>query len=139
MKDKIIVKEHKRIKSEESYPGAYVFDPKLGISKWTASFDYASMYPTLIRELNMSYETIVESDCPFDDKVVYSDLSGNSYEGEVCRSVHSTFKGDKEGIFPKALKQLMNERKEWKKKMFAHSQNIKAIQDEIKRREGQND
>lgn len=40
-------------------PGAYVADPIPGLYEWIFSFDMNSLYPTTIRSLNMSPETIV--------------------------------------------------------------------------------
>lgn len=38
--------------------GAFVADPKTGIQKWVAGIDINSLYPSIIRALNMSPETI---------------------------------------------------------------------------------
>jgi len=39
--------------------GAYVAYPKVGLHKWVASMDLNSLYPSVIRALNMAPETIV--------------------------------------------------------------------------------
>jgi len=39
--------------------GAYVADPKRGLHKWIGSGDIKSLYPSTIRALNMSLETLV--------------------------------------------------------------------------------
>jgi DNA polymerase elongation subunit (family B) len=39
--------------------GAVVFDPLFGLWKWIGSVDINSLYPSVIRALNMSYETFV--------------------------------------------------------------------------------
>jgi DNA polymerase elongation subunit (family B) len=44
---------------EMAAAGAYVADPKPGLHKWVGAIDIASMYPSTIRALNMSPETIV--------------------------------------------------------------------------------
>lgn len=44
---------------DESIAGAFVLDPKPGISEWTASVDMSALYPSTFRALNMSPETIV--------------------------------------------------------------------------------
>lgn len=44
---------------EMAAAGAYVADPKKGLHKWVGAVDIASMYPSSIRALNMSPETLV--------------------------------------------------------------------------------
>ena len=39
--------------------GAVVFDPLYGLWKWLGSVDINSLYPSVIRALNMSYETFI--------------------------------------------------------------------------------
>lgn len=39
--------------------GAVVFDPLFGLWKWVGSVDINSLYPSVIRALNMSYETYI--------------------------------------------------------------------------------
>lgn len=42
-----------------SIQGGYVKNPKPGLYKWVVSFDASSLYPSLIRQLNISPETLV--------------------------------------------------------------------------------
>jgi DNA polymerase elongation subunit (family B) len=46
---------------EETMPvvGAYVADPKVGLHQWIGSVDINSLYPSVIRSLNMGPETVV--------------------------------------------------------------------------------
>lgn len=67
--DQAIVKEaHKhnrhipdrvRDNNDTTVAGAYVAVPKKGLHSWVASIDLNSLYPSIIRALNMSSETIV--------------------------------------------------------------------------------
>jgi DNA polymerase elongation subunit (family B) len=45
--------------SDEKAAGAYVAVPKVGIHEWIAAVDLNSLYPSVIRALNMAPETIV--------------------------------------------------------------------------------
>jgi DNA polymerase elongation subunit (family B) len=44
---------------DQAAAGAYVATPKKGISEWIGGMDIASLYPSVIRALNMAPETIV--------------------------------------------------------------------------------
>ena len=61
------------IKQEKSkeFLGAFVKDPLLGRHGWTLTFDLTSLYPSIIRMLGMSPETLV-------DREVGNDLSANA-------------------------------------------------------------
>ena len=49
----------KRDESSSQAAGAYVAFPKKGLHKWIGSMDLNSLYPSVIRSLNMAPETIV--------------------------------------------------------------------------------
>jgi len=55
-----VVPDRNRDESENTQAaGAYVAQPKVGIHKWIGSVDINSLYPSVIRALNMAPETIV--------------------------------------------------------------------------------
>lgn len=45
--------------NEEQADGAYVLEPKAGLHKWIGSIDINSLYPSAIRSINISPETII--------------------------------------------------------------------------------
>jgi DNA polymerase elongation subunit (family B) len=47
------------IRKKDSYAGGYLLDPKPGLYSWLSDFDYSSLYPSIIRSLNLSIETLV--------------------------------------------------------------------------------
>jgi DNA polymerase elongation subunit (family B) len=55
----MIVPERKKDRPDYVIAGAYVAQPKTGLSEWVASVDINSLYPSTIRALNMSPETLV--------------------------------------------------------------------------------
>lgn len=126
MNKRKIVKSGKFEKNNESFPGAYVFDPVLGFSEWVVSFDVDSMYPSIIRSYNMSYETIIEND---------RDLNQTPYSGELCNSSYSNFKKDEKGLFPSVLENVMQDRNRWKKEKFENQLKLNEIEKEIERRQ----
>lgn len=52
-------RELRTVKKKESYAGGFLLDPKPGIYRWLSDFDYASLYPSIIRSLNLGIETLV--------------------------------------------------------------------------------
>ena len=49
----------RNVEKTEQYAGAYVKDPQVGQHEWVCSFDVASMYPHIIRQWNLSPETLM--------------------------------------------------------------------------------
>ena len=50
------------VKDEEKYEGAYVSDPVPGIYENVVSFDFASLYPSIIQAYNIDYTKLVVDD-----------------------------------------------------------------------------
>lgn len=55
----MIVPERRKDRPDYKIAGAYVANPKSGLHSWVASVDINSLYPSTIRTLNMSPETLV--------------------------------------------------------------------------------
>ena len=56
-KDRNKVCRNRVYNSNEVFSGAYVLFPKVGIHKWVVDFDFASLYPSIIRSLNLGPNT----------------------------------------------------------------------------------
>ena len=57
--------------------GAYVMEPLLGLKEWCVSFDYDSLYPNIIRMLNISPECLVPEHELIVDKTVEDHLKAS--------------------------------------------------------------
>lgn len=140
-----------RPSTKERFEGAYVIDTVPGKYGWTMSSDLGSLYPSVIRRLNMSPETFVMQ-CvgKFDDflKVtnrskelveVYLKETGESFtvEGrelyDIIKSENytisangSVFRTDFRGLIPEVLDTWVQEREE-------HKYKIREVKDETLR------
>ena len=63
--------------------GAYVANPKTGLHDWIGSVDLNSLYPSVIRSLNMSPETIVAHIEPSITKSIIDDRMTDSETGKA--------------------------------------------------------
>ena len=50
---------HRKKLDKDSVPGAFVVHPTKGLYEWVASFDINSLYPSVIRSLNLSPECVI--------------------------------------------------------------------------------
>ena len=129
---------------KQKFPGAIVLDTKVGVYSWSMSIDLTSLYPSVIRSLNMSPETYVmqciEKHDDFikvatksediidirvfdggEDSVI--SISGQEFnkfikDNDMVISANgSVFETNFVGIIPEFLAKNFYERKEFKKKM----------------------
>lgn len=57
--NKYLQRNIKTVRKKEGYAGGFLLDPKAGLYSWLSDFDYSSLYPSIIRSLNLSIETLV--------------------------------------------------------------------------------
>ena len=113
-----------RSDKNDQYAGAYVKEPTPGGYDWVVSFDLNSLYPSLIRFLNISPETLLEEKYQglnVDDLVnretdiftpedVCVAANGAQYRKDIC------------GFMPELVKTIYEERVQYKKNMLACKQ-----------------
>lgn len=59
LKNGVAIPFSEKRKGREEYEGAYVFDTKTGMQKYTVSFDLTSLYPSIMRGMNIGPDTII--------------------------------------------------------------------------------
>lgn len=133
----IQIPPRKEVDKNEQFAGAFVKEPQVGQHKWIVSFDVASMYPHIIRQWNLSPETILEpkkaqlpdidtllSESPiaklevskatgqFERQELFGDNQPIDPLTDACVAANGLrTRRDIEGFLPKMLKVLYEERK----------------------------
>lgn len=59
LSNQFIQRNLKTVKKKDSYAGGYLLDITPGVYNWLSDFDYSSLYPSIIRSLNLSIETLI--------------------------------------------------------------------------------
>lgn len=110
--------------NEGSYEGAIVFNPEIGFHTTPITvMDFNSLYPSSMIAENISHETLVLDP-------MYDNLDGYEYR-DIKYKQGSTMmtcrfaRGDKPGIIPQILQNLLGTRKKFKKKMEAEQDPFK--------------
>lgn len=101
----------------EKYEGAFVKQPIPGLWKYCTCNDYASLYPTLMRQFNIGPETLVTL-LPEHDEAIKQEWREKGYI--VCASGAVFQKED--GHLKKIITDLYFKRKEYKKTSFKFTQ-----------------
>ena len=126
----------KKSDKPDQFVGAYVKEPKPGAYDWICSFDLNSLYPSLIRFLNISPETLVP-----DQKAEVHHLRLIDREEEVeipgdyaLAANGALYSKEKRGFMPELVIKMYQERVGYKKRMLKYKQLLQDVEVEMKKR-----
>jgi len=140
--------EGKRVDSSEEMgvKGGWVKDPIVGMSKWTSCYDFSSLYPTTIRQFNISADSykgniIKDRNKNVMDMIlklrsgqeVYSTFNGHKILLEVDDIVTlngAVFKNE-DGIVKNVMGDIFKERKRYKKMMMEANLELNDLEKEL--------
>lgn len=145
-----VIKPKEKVEKSGTYPGAYVREPLPGHYKYILSFDATSLYPSLIRQQNISAETIVDEtydgfkkykgpaetdEYEVDGLINFQDDLSWLKERDLCLSPSGCmFKRDKQGFAPFLMEKFFKERKVAKKEMLKLEQESENLMKELEER-----
>lgn len=134
LNDKIVVPKQKHATSS-GYAGAHVKEPVPGLYEWVCSFDLNSLYPHIIRQWNISPETITNQKLEFTVEDLIEERVIIQTEGNYSVAANGhTFNNDHEGFLPKILMEMYEERKKFKNLQIEKEKELELIEAEIHRR-----
>ena len=111
----------------QQFEGAFVKEPKTGMHNAVAAFDFASLYPSIMRQLNVSPESFIKKVKPeFKDREV-----GDDRIVSVTGAVYST----ERSILKDVLSRLYSQRKDYKKESFRLQQKAYDLEQELKKQD----
>jgi len=101
-----------------SYAGGYCKPPQIGMHDWVMSFDFNSLYPSLIIQCNMSTETLLPK---HDLNVSVQAMIDGTYKvtkpNVAVAANGAQFRTDKVGMIPMIVSEMYAKRKELKGSM----------------------
>lgn len=134
-------------KETDNYAGAYVFDPVPGLYDMVVSFDFSSLYPSVIIAYNIDYTTLV-TDPTIPDNLCHifewEDHIGCKHETKkrktkpknvVCGSHRFRFLKEPKGIIPALSENLLGSRKKINGEIKTLKQQLAHEKDETARNE----
>lgn len=117
-KNRILVRKGE-IEEGKPYEGAFVKDPVPGLYEWAVTYDFASLYPTTMRQFNISPETYLGK---------RNDLEGDDY---IRTATGAVFDAKTESVSRRFLTNLFNRRvqsKEEAKEIEKAIEQLKKLQ-----------
>ena len=112
-----------RSEKNDQYVGAYVKEPLVGSYDWVVSYDLNSLYPSLIRFLNISPETLLTDRLELNaEKLITKDVDIRT-SGDVAVAANGALYSKKiTGIMPELVKTIYDERVQYKRNMLSCKQ-----------------
>lgn len=125
----------------EKFEGAFVKDPIIGYHQWVMAFDLTSLYPSLMRQYNISPETILDKRFPIrpDDIRLKTDAfkaaAAYAMEHNATLTANGTlYSKDKKGFIPELVGEMFDRRKAAKDEQKEWENLGEAAKKELERR-----
>ena len=140
-KQNVVLSPIVRSDKKDQYAGAYVKEPIPGSYDWVVSFDLNSLYPSLIRFLNVSPETLLDKKHELVagqpvEKLINkeTDIKGSTSSDITVAANGAMYSKEQVGFMPELVTRIYEERKRYKKTMLAKKQVLVDIEEEMKKR-----
>ena len=120
---------------KDQYTGAYVKEPKVGAYDWVVSFDLNSLYPSLIRFLNISPETLLPDRNPQADVEKMILKGAELYDGtDACVAANGArYSKDRTGFMPELVTKMYEERVNYKQEMLKQKRRLEELEGRLRR------
>jgi len=125
----------------KQYAGGYVKLPQTGMHEYVVSFDLTSLYPSIIRQVNIGPETLVE-DIPEDlqtflSTVTVDNIVNKQIDTSILKQYNLSLSGngklykrDKKSFLSELMEIFFNKRQAYKKLMLEASKEYERTHDE---------
>jgi DNA polymerase, archaea type len=90
---------------DSKFEGAFVVEPLLGLHRNVYVYDFSSLYPSVMRTLNVSPDTLIEGDMYVPENMI------------INHPIGTKFRKDYIGIIPKIITMIQDNRNHYKKLM----------------------
>jgi DNA polymerase elongation subunit (family B) len=135
-KQNIVLPLMKSNEKPDQFIGAYVKEPKPGAYDWIVSFDLNSLYPSLIRFLNVSPETLIPNKHVDVNhlKLIDKKETVNPPGDYAVAANGALYDKTMTGMMPELVIKMYEERVGYKKRMLQYKQLLVDVESEMKKR-----
>ena len=126
--------------------GGWVKDPIVGMNTWTCCFDFASLYPTTMRQFNISADSykgqVIKQRAEKIDQIINRLRGGENIESvfnnhkvklqqnDIITLNGAVFKNE-DGVVKRVMAEIYQERKKYKKMMMDSNEELKEMENEL--------
>ena len=115
-----------------SIKGGWVKEPVRGMATWTCCFDFASLYPTTMRQFNISADSYKGQQVKGKDYSIFNGHQIMIDPSDIITLNGSVFKKEV-GVVTQVMGEVYSDRKKWKKVMFEKHEELEKLKDELKK------
>jgi DNA polymerase elongation subunit (family B) len=117
-----------------SIKGGWVKEPVRGMATWTCCFDFASLYPTTMRQFNISADSYKGQQVKGKDYSIFNGHQLPIDASDIVTLNGAVFKKE-DGVVTQVMGEVYSDRKKWKKVMFEKHEELEKLKDELKKLE----
>lgn len=117
-----------------SIKGGWVKEPVRGMATWTCCFDFASLYPTTMRQFNISADSYKGQVVKGKDYSIFNGHQIPLESNDIITLNGSVFKHE-DGVVTQVMGEIYSDRKKWKKVMMQKHEELEILKEELKKLE----
>lgn len=129
-KNIVLCKDYDEVETD-SIPGGWVKNPNRGMNEWVATFDFASLYPTVQRQQNIAPETFKGFQMEDNPKLANFDGVINEISDNDIVCVNGAVFSKDDSITVKFLENVYSQRQDYKGKMKSKLKEIDILNKEL--------
>jgi DNA polymerase elongation subunit (family B) len=119
------------VETERSVKGGWVKDPVKGMAMWVACYDFSSLYPTTIRQFNISADSYKGVLSPTKDFAIFNGHRVELEDGDIVLLNGTVFKNEI-GIVNQTMTDIFADRKKYKGYMNVEHEDLEMFKKELK-------
>lgn len=127
--NKVIPEGKQHVK--QSYPGAFVKEPVPGAYRWIMSADLTSLYPSIIRQVGISPETLVGSFAAASMQDYINKVAPRPSDQYSCSPNGWMYRKDIDGVIPVEIAKVFFQRKAQKGVMLTCDRNAERVKEAL--------
>ena len=114
-----------------SIKGGWVKEPVRGMATWTCCFDFASLYPTTMRQFNISADSYKGQKVKGKNYSIFNGHQIPIDDDDIVTLNDSVFKKEV-GVVTAVMGEVYSDRKKWKKIMMQKHEELEKLKAELK-------
>jgi len=114
-----------------SIKGGWVKEPVRGMATWTCCYDFASLYPTTMRQFNISADSYKGQKVKNKDYSIFNGHQLQIEDSDIITLNNSVFKKE-DGVVTQVMGEVYTDRKKWKKVMMQKHEELERMKEELR-------
>jgi len=127
----IVLVKNDDTSNSSSVKGGWVKEPIRGMATWTCCYNFASLYPTTMRQFNISADSYKGQKIKDEDKALFNGHQIDLLPDDIITKNGSVFKNEI-GVVTQVMGEVYADRKSYKKQMMQKNIELDELQRELK-------